>query len=67
MRGQCERCHEWRSRLYRCATCGKHLCGCCSHKTLWGGRVCGNPETGCLRAYLDSTNTAVSIGPAAGR
>lgn len=36
---KCEACQSHRRRLFRCITCGKGLCGCCSFKSR-AGRVC---------------------------
>jgi len=44
MRGRCQHCRVWRSRLYRCAICNQRLCGCCSvRSTLNDVRLCCYP------------------------
>jgi hypothetical protein len=35
----CQTCRAHRSKLFRCVTCGKKLCGCCSFRSR-EGRVC---------------------------
>lgn len=47
---KCEKCGVSRSRLHKCLTCGKKLCGCCSFDSQKaGGRVCPGR---CHRAAL---------------
>lgn len=60
MRGKCEQCGAWRSRLHRCVTCGKRLCGCCSFGS-HVGRVC--PGT-CHREALRSRRQSCKKTPA---
>ena len=45
---QCSECGAWRSRLHKCVTCSKDLCGCCSFRSR-AGRVCPGQ---CHRAAL---------------
>jgi hypothetical protein len=42
----CEACKEYRVRLYRCAACGKRLCGRCSRPSRYIGerRICFNSQ-----------------------
>ena len=37
---KCSVCKAYRTRLYRCAVCGRELCGCCSYRTNDRIRVC---------------------------